>query len=382
MNALDEVDRTIEETGGMLRLKPTFVRRFYPDGGRLGISSKPGETFDPRNGLWKPERWLISCSTAVNPHPIPNEGLSLLAGLKADVPLRDVLQDRGAVLLGSDYSRRVENEFRVLTKLLDGNEPIVVHFHATDEQVRSRPKNFKGHRFGKDEAYHFLETAKGPVPYTHFGFYPGTSLEEICRAVELGRDHLLELMPYYYQTFNEGFFTPAAVPHRPGTALTLEIQEPSDVYTLLEYRSGGARMAPEQMHPGFESVDDALQLVNLEYSSRSDLFETHRIRPQTIRSEGNATEAWVFPPRFTHKFSGKKISLAPGAAFETSDAGACGLFVWRGTGRLNNIPVSAGDADEFFVGASVASQPHTIENSGDGVLELFKVFPWGVYGNS
>lgn len=379
MSALDEVDRILDDTGGILPLKPTFVRRFYPDGGRLGLGKRAGDTFNPAEGLWKPERWLISCSTASNPHPIAGEGLSRLAGLREDVTLKEVLQHRGAVLLGSDYSRQVGNEFRVLTKLLDGNEPIVVHFHATDEQVRSQPHHFEGHRFGKDEAYHFLDAPKGPVPYTHFGFYPGVTPDQARRAIDRGRDHLLELMPYYYQTFGEGFFTPAAVPHRPGTALTLEIQEPSDVYTLLERESGGERLSPEQIHPGFATLDEALGLIDFATATREDLLASHRIVPEVIRSEGESVEEWIFPPRFTHKFCGKKITVAPGETFETSDAGACGLFVWRGQGRLNNVPIAAAGADEFFIGAAVATQVHRLVNTGEKPLVVFKLFPWGVY---
>lgn len=380
MAPIDEVDRLIDQTaGGILPLRPTYVRRFYPDGGRLGIGTRPGDTFNPKDGLWKPERWLVSCSTASNPHPIANEGLSLLAGIDSDLPLREVLQARGAVLLGKEYSREVDNEFRVLTKLLDGNEPIVVHFHATDEQVKSRPQNFAGHRYGKDEAYHFLEAPKGPVPYTHFGFYPDLTVEQIRRAIDRGRDYLLEAMPHYYQTFGHGYFTPAAVPHRPGTAFTLEIQEPSDVYTLLEHYSGGAELSPEQMHPGFATLEEAFELIDFETALRPDLLESYRIVPETIRSSKEGREEWVFPPRFTHKFSGKKITVAPGRTFETSDAGSCGLFVWHGEGRLNDTRLAAGSADEFFLGVAVAALPHQFENTGDVPLEVFKFFPWGVY---
>jgi hypothetical protein len=58
------VEREIERTGGILKLRPNFVRRFYKDGGRLGLSKKAGGTFNPRTKLFIPERWIASCVEA------------------------------------------------------------------------------------------------------------------------------------------------------------------------------------------------------------------------------------------------------------------------------------------------------------------------------
>jgi hypothetical protein len=149
---------------------------------------------------------------------------------------------------------------------------------------------------------------------------------------------------------------------------------------LLEAESGGSMLPAEQMHPGFATLDEALALVDFDTATREDLLERYRIVSELIRADGGGREEWIFPPSFTHKFSGKKITVAPGERFETVDAGACGLFVWRGQGRLNTIQLSAETADEFFVGAAVATQVHILESTGDQPLEVFKVFPWGVYG--
>ena len=77
------------------------------------------------------------------------------------------------------------------------------------------------------------------------GLLPGVTRRDLIRAVHKGREYALELSPVIYQQYERGFFVPAGIPHRPGTALTLEIQQPSDVYTLLETHSGGKRMSPQ-----------------------------------------------------------------------------------------------------------------------------------------
>lgn len=232
------LDRMMDQTGGLLPLVPTYVRRFYRDGGRL---LRPQRLTIPTKGLFVPERWIASTVEATNPNPIAFEGLSLIRLGRAAprVTLRDALSVYGDFLLGSERNALHNGEFRLLAKILDPAEPIVFHFHAGDEDVQAHPRFFGHHRFGKEEAYFFLDAPKGSCPYTHVGLYPGTNKRDLVNAINRGRDRLLELSPYYLQRSGEGYYTPAGVPHRPGTALCLEVQQPSDVYVLLETSSNG-----------------------------------------------------------------------------------------------------------------------------------------------
>src|SRR2546427_11146201 len=68
------LDRLLDR--GVLPLLPNYVRRLYMDGGRLPISRRPGDTYVPRARMWRPERWIGSTVTAMNPHPISDEGIS------------------------------------------------------------------------------------------------------------------------------------------------------------------------------------------------------------------------------------------------------------------------------------------------------------------
>lgn len=361
---LATLDRLIE--GGLLPLRPTYVRRFYPDGGRLGLARRPGGTYLPRVRLWRPERWIASCVAATNPHPVPNEGISLL-DLRETVTWPEALQLRGPQILGPRHFAAYGPDFPVLTKLLDPGEPILFHFHARDEDVWRAPERF-GHRFGKDEAYYFLEAPKGPVPYTHVGLYPDVTPATLLKAIAQGRERVLELSPAFYQRVGEGFFVPAGIPHRPGTALTLEIQQPSDVYTLLETTSGRMPLAPEQVHPGFRRLEEAIRFLDFEAAGSADLLERYRLTPEVTMRTRSGEEAWIFPPRL-RKFSGKRLVVWK--RFESQEPTPHVVFVWRGRGRLAGRTLRPGA--ELFVTADRAARPHLYE-ALEEPLVVFKLF--------
>jgi mannose-6-phosphate isomerase class I len=376
----------VEQSGGVLRLRPTYVRRFYQDGGRLGLAEAAGGTYQEASGLWIPERWIASTVAAANLHPIAGEGLSFLDlpgdGFRAGggrVTLKEALEVMGPRLLGEHIHTACGSEFRVLSKILDPFEPIVFHIHARDSDVQRHPEYFPGHRFGKDEAYYFLDRPKGMVHYTHAGLTPGVTREELIRAVRKGRDFALELSPVINQRFGEGFFVPSGVPHRPGTALTLEIQQPSDVYTLLEDTAGGKMMAPDQIHPGFPDLDTAYQFIDMETAQDPDILERYRLVPTpTGRGAGEGEEHWIFPPTVSPKFSGTRVRVPAGGSFECQEAAPYAVLVWSGTARITGAGPSSQElhpGDEALVTHSTAALPHRYQASGGEPLELFKFFP-------
>jgi len=359
-----EVGEILRKNGGVLPLAETFVHRFYPDLNRLGQ-----KRLKQSRRQFIPERWIGSSIEAVNPKPLPSGGLSMIAGTK--LSLRDAVR-ANPELLGEQLVKRHGAEFRVLVKILDPGEPIVFHLHANDARVKSMRRNFRGHRFGKDEAYYFLEAPKGPMPYTHVGLHAGLNRRALIDAVRKGPQYALEYSPAIYQEYETGFFVPAGVPHRPGTALTLEIQQPSDVYTLLETRAGGKEMAAEQIHPGFKSLEEAVQLVDFPLSYEVGKLKDYRLSPSPAQYRTGAGEVdWIFPLGKCRKFGGKRLQLM--SSLKYSEQTPFVLFVWKGRGRMNGIQVKAGF--ECFVPFETARQGVEFENDGDQILEMFTFFP-------
>ncbi len=364
------LDALLDRQQGILKLDPAFARRRYRDAGRLS-GKKPGQTFIPRYRMWVPERWITSTTQSALTPRVPGEGLSFLAGTR--LSLRDALAARGERMLGRARYRAHGPEFRVLVKILDGDVPIVFHFHASDQAVRQHRDLFARHRFGKDEAYYFLDRPKGACPYTHVGLRPGTTRQELKAAVEAGTDAMLRRSPVFLQAFEEGFYVPAGVVHRPGTAMTLEIQQPSDVSIVLDDRMGDIRFTPAQMRPGFRTLDQALQFVDMKTSTDGDILEKFRLVPSAVRKKPlrGAVEDWIFPPRICRKFSGKRLRVTSRTA--TIEPDCYGVLVWKGAGRFGPHPVRSGD--EFFVTHEAAEKGVTVERESGDCLELFKFFP-------
>ncbi|HEX8522001.1 MAG TPA: hypothetical protein VF669_07070 [Tepidisphaeraceae bacterium] len=359
-------DDLLSRNNGLLPLAPTFVHRFYPDLNRLNQNRLKRS---PRQFI--PERWIGSSVEAVNPAPLPSGGLSMLAAIKAPVALRDVLRENAIDLLGPTLTKKHGREFRCLVKILDPGEPIVFHLHANDAQVKKSPATFPGQQFGKDEAYYFLESPKGPQPYTHAGLYEGVSRRELVAAVKRGPQHALELSPVIYQNYEEGFFVPAATPHRPGTALTLEIQQPSDVYTLLETHAAGKPMPPEQIHPGFESLEDAFRLIDFTLAYQVGQLEGNRLVPSSASKARGGAIDWIFPTSICKKFGGKRIRVASSLTY--SEETPFVLWGWKGRGAINGRALAPGG--EFFVPYASARSGIELRSTGDEHLEVFSFFP-------
>jgi mannose-6-phosphate isomerase class I len=287
-----------------------------------------------------------------------------------DLPLTDALQLRGEEILGSRHYAAYGADFPILVKILDPGKTIGFHFHARDVDVWKHPRRFGGQRFGKDEAYYFLDAPRGPIPYTHVGLVPGTTPRILADAIASGGGRVLELSPVVYQKIGTGFFVPAGVPHRPGTALTLEVQQPSDVSTMLERESGGRALSEREMYPGFSSLHDALAFVDYATACDPALLRRYQLTPEPARDapKSGGREEWIFPPRL-RKFSGKRLVVH--RRYESQEDGPYLALVWRGRGRVNGVRVRAGT--EFFVIASVAAQRHLYEAEGDP-MEVFKFF--------
>ena len=353
---------------GILKLRPEYVHRFYPDLGRMG------QKRHQRTGAraWIPERWIGSSVSAVNAPGIPTGGLSMLADARRPIALRDAIKAAPQRMLGPELLAAHGAEFRVLVKVLDPAQAIIFHLHATDEQIRRMPSRFKGHRFGKDEAYYFLPgVPKGPMPYTHVGLHGGVTRTQLVEAVRKGAPHALELSPCLYQAYETGFFVPAGVPHRPGTALTLEIQQPSDVNTFLETEAGGRRMSPREVHAGFKSMEEALRLIEVEESCRAGRLTEYRLLPRVERSSAGGEIATIYPADVCRKFAGRRLRVTRSMTY--GEHSAFVLWTWRGRGTLNGRRVARDD--EFFVAHDTARRGIEVVNTGDEMLEAFTFFP-------
>jgi mannose-6-phosphate isomerase class I len=370
----------LDSVNGILRLAPAFVpRTSYPGMGRLGLRDY---FMGPRRG-WICERWLASSVEADNPIKVEDEGLSFIKFTSGagSLLLREALQLIPGRLLGDRYAREHDNRFGVLTKVLDIGAPIPWHIHAGEEDAK---KYWKMN--GKEEAYYFLDTEeRGPLPYSHLAVHPDVTEEDLLLILKRWNDdEVLDLSPAYRLNIGEGFHVFPGVTHAPGTALTLEAQEESDVFNMLQAVCDGRRTPKEDMLRGLPDEETVVKLIDWEKIRDPLFYSKYHTVPEKIdepENEGQGIEFWVFNPNRTHKFCGKEVRVFPGKTMESVEKGAYAVFVWKGEGKVGDVEVLAGDPDmdELFVSAEAATQSHEMVNTGKEELVLYKMFGPDVY---
>jgi hypothetical protein len=169
--------------------------------------------------------------------------------------------------------------------------------------------------------------------------------------------------------------------HAPGTALTLELQEDSDVLAMFQALNAGKIISKDLLFKDVRPEDrnrdgERFPLGFVEWDLNGDPFfyENHHLSPRPLPAAPGGQESWIFYN--TPKFSGKKLVVSPGAKVSTTEPGVYNVLVWTGHGSYGGQEVRGGDPalDELLVTHSAATQPHTVRNLGDEDLVVFKFF--------
>jgi hypothetical protein len=377
----DAVWRALSDGDGVFRLAPAWVARdFLPAGRRLGL---PEDAYDLGDRGAICERWLASTTEADNRVGPEGEGLSYLAldGTEK-ITLKEAVEADPASIMGDDYAATHDGLGR-LAKIFDYAARLPLHLHQRQEHAA-----LVGRR-SKDEAYYFPPGVDmGPHPESFLGLHP---------SVAEARNHEL-LLPYlerwdsdlilqhsvgYVQVPEHGFHIPSGVLHAPGSALTIELQEDSDVFAMLQALNAGKIISKELLWKDVRAEDREmkgerfiLELIDWEENGDPRFFEHHHLAPQLIegsRQEGGE-EYWIFYD--SPKFSGKKLLVRPGETYACADAGVHNVFVWSGSGTYGGLPVEGGnpELDELFITHDRAVRGVEVRNSGREDLLAIKFF--------
>ena len=241
----------------------------------------------------------------------------------------------------------------------------------------------------KDEAYYFPEDVDtGAHPETFFGVHPYITDQKkydilLPHLVEWKDDLILSHSRAYLNVPGEGFFLPSGVLHAPGTALTIELQEDSDVFAMLQAKNAGKIISKELL---FKDVCDdyrktkgeraIIEQINWEESGDPYFYENHHL-PNVFIEESKqqgGVEHWIYYN--TTKFSGKRIKVKPGESFTFTEKGVFNILVWRGKGNFDGHKIEAGnfECDELLVSHDRAIKPITVKNEGTGELLIIKFF--------
>jgi mannose-6-phosphate isomerase len=232
-----------------VRLEPNQFPRFYRGGPR--IDALRGRPAEPDH---RPEDWIGSTTTALGEQ---RNGLSALPDGRL---LRDAIAADPATFLGPEHVARYGPDPALLVKLLDAGERLPVHAHPD----RAFAAEHLGLRYGKTEAWLIVDADLGAT--VHVGFREPQTEQTLERWVEdQDAEQMLAALQAITVAPGDAVLVPAGTPHAIGAGILLvELQEPTDLSVLLEYRRFGVDDGSEHLQLGWPT---ALQSVALDASA-------------------------------------------------------------------------------------------------------------------
>ncbi len=382
------IEDEIKNNNGILKLNPAWVaRNFIAPGKRLGLDESL-YNLGERGGIC--ERWLASTTKADNKVSVKNEGLSTLQiDYETEITLKDAVEVLPELILGKEYSKLHRGLGR-LAKIFDYADRLPYHIHQMQRHASLVGRN------SKDEAYYFPEgVEKGKHPETFFGVHPYIVKEKkydllLPHLIDWQDDGILQHAFSYNQIEGDGFHVPSGVTHAPGSALTIELQEDSDVFAMMQAKVGDTNISKDLLWKDVRDEDREkygekiiLEMIDWEISGDPNFYKNRHTPPVLIKDtiQKNSKEYWIFYN--TNKFSGKKIYVKKGERYFTKDDGVYNILVWRGSGNFGGVEVEAGnfERDELLVVHDSAIEGVEIINTGNEDLEIIKFFGPGVNKN-
>ena len=317
-------------------LAPNPIRRFYRGGSAIAaLRGEPAAREDV------PEDWVGSTTEAFGE---PGVGPGRLAG---GTPVADAVAADPVGWLGAAHVHRWGADPVLLVKLLDAGVRLPVHAHPDGPFAREH----LGARFGKTEAWIVI----GGEGELGLGWREGVSADALHGWIETqdAAAMLAALNPVVAKP-GDAYFVPAGVPHAIGEGLLIvELQEPSDMSVLVEWRGHGIDGEEEAtLGLGWEVALGAVErtprdaaalagpapdgpLASLLPAEAAAFFRTERVRPD-----------------------GASVTLDPGFAVVVAVAG---------NGEVGGVPVAHGHA------LLVPDAAGTVEVTGD--VELIRCRP-------
>ena len=385
----------LEQGQGVLHLAPNWVpRSFCIPGRRLKLHPDDYYAFGAHRGGID-ERWFASTTKADNgPLTTPDEGLSYIVfedGSKVErLLLKDAIELRGRDIIGS----RLMDDYGMwpcYSKFFDNKGALPHHLHHKPEHAA------RVGQLAKPEAYYFppqLNNWFNDFPYTFFGLEPGTTKEQVRQCLanwNKGDNHITDLSRAYRLWPGQAWDIPPGVLHAPGSLLTYEPQKASDVLSMFQSLVGDQPISWDLVVKDVpadhkDDLDYLVSLIDWDLNTDPEFFQ-HRFMPpkpvrplEEMKSEGYI-ENWI--AYRSPDFSAKELTILPGATVTIRDAGAYGLILVQGHGKLGVWDVECPvlirfgqlTSDEFFVTERAAQQGVRISNpSRYDPLVMLKLF--------
>lgn len=328
------------------------ANRFYRGGAR--ISAFRGSDSPQRCGEYSPEDWVAS-TTCCHGHDGDLLGLTKLAN---GTLLRDEIQQHGDQWLGPAHIQAFGTDTKMLVKLLDAGQRLPVHAHPHRDWARRH----LGTPHGKAELWYVLEPGVMRV-----GLRESITPERLRALVDAQDvETLLGMMHEVPLERHQAVYIPPGLLHVIGEGmLIVEVQEPSDLSVLCEWRD----YAIDGQRAGHLGLGFDVALTAVETTRRSSDDIAALITPRDAQGllAPHLTREYFTVERYDLQKSGSR-SFAPGFAiivvFEgeylqmtTAAAGLIGAPVALSQGSTVVMPYEAGTFDLSGPGSVLIARP-------------------------
>jgi hypothetical protein len=386
-NTKSLVEAELSNTGGLLRLAPTWVPRSFLQPG-LRIKLHPDDTYAygaDRGGI--DERWFASTTEAANEGRVPDEGLSYCVIGNQRLTLRKAVEDCGAAIVGKTIWKKY-GRWPVYSKFFDNMGPIPLHMHQSARQAKLVGLE------GKPESYYFPpqhNNVGNNFPYTFFGLEPGTTKAQVRKCIadwNKGDNGILDLSKAYRLKPGTGWLVGPSILHAPGSFCTYEPQWGSDVFGMYQSMVEGryvpwsllVKDMPKSKHKDLDFIVDQLDWdANIDPSFK----DNHYLEPIPVADTAKEgfVDRWIVYGKICSDgsqqgeqlFSAKELTVDPGIKCTINDNGAYGLICVQGSGKINGLPLNSPKLirftelteDEFFCTEQGAQNGVSFENTSE-----------------
>ncbi len=373
----------LDQGKGIVRLAPNWVpRSFCVPGRRVKLHPDDYYAFGGNRGGID-ERWFSSTTPADNgPLTSENEGLSCVVvedgGRVEKVLLRDAVDALKGKLIG-DRIWDEHERWPMYSKFFDNKGALPHHVHHRDEHAAAVGQ------LGKPEAYYFppqVNNYGADFPYTFFGINPGVSPEQVRECLEnfnAGDNRITDLSRAYRLYPGDAWNVPPGVLHAPGSLCTYEPQKASDVFSMWQSLVGD-QIVPDELlwkdtpEDKVGDFDYLLSVLDWEKNVDPDFYARNYmpavpVRPRDEMEADGYVENWICYR--SDAFSAKELTVLPGRTATIADAGAYGVILMQGRGRMGVWDVETPSLirfgeltqDEYFISAAAAAEGVEIANT-------------------
>lgn len=375
------IQKALEQGKGVVRLAPNWVpRSFCRPGRRLRLH--PDDYFalgTERGGI--DERWFSSTTPADNGPGTPeNQGLSFIVTKEGEqARLIDAVSEFKGQIIGDALYKKY-GRWPMYSKFFDNKGPLPHHIHHNDEYAA------KVGEAGKPEMYFFPAQYNasygGELPFTFFGFNPGTTKEQVRDALAAfakGDNKLTSLSRAYAIDVDTGWDVPPGVMHAPASMCTYEPQFASDVYAMYQSVLYFDHVVSEDLlwkncpEDKKGDYDYLIEVMDWDMNLDPMFYQNRRMLPlpvdnmEQMKAEGYIDE-WI-----CYKcdiLGARRYTILPGRTATLKDNVAYGLICIQGFGTINGMELSSPNMirfgelthDEYFVTQSASSEGITFTN--------------------